>query len=457
MSEAPRTVGEVIDEIPVGRFQRRMLLLTGAAWATAAMEIIIISFTIPTFTEVWSLSSVQAGLLGSATPLGMIFGNVVGGWYADRFGRKHALTASVAFSSVATGMTALAVGVYSAFLLRLLTGLGAGGIVAIGASFLTEHVPSARRGRYLAYLEWFFAFGNLLTVALAWVILSAVDTGGLLTGVASWRLLYAVAATSAVLAVVIHYGVAESPYYLVTHGRTARASERLHAIATENGVDLSLSSVTLATREGVSAGFSRLFDPDVRATTLLASVFWIGQNLGYYGVFIWLPDTVQAAGYVGGLYRYLFVVMVFQLLGVGAASLVVDRIGRKRTLAVAFTMAGLSTAVFTVAIPGVDLGLGIGGRGPFLVGLFATGFFIFAVFGAIFAYTTELFPTEVRGTGLGFTGGVGKVAAVGGPVLVGALVPFGYLAALAPFALALVLSGVLVGVFGRETMGESLT
>jgi len=274
--------------------------------------------------------------------------------------------------------------------------------------------------------------------------------------VPAWRYFYVVAAAPLVLVAVIHYTVPESPYYLVAHGEAGRASERLQAIAAENDADLSVSPTELDTREGVPTGFSRLFDPDVRATTLLTTLLWFALNFGYYGVFIWLPDTVEAAGYVGGLYAYLFVVMVFQMLGVGAASLVVDRIGRKRTLAVAFTMAGVSTAVFTVAIPGVDLGLGVGGREPFLAGLFATGFFIFAIFAVIFGYTTELFPTEVRSTGLGFSGGVGKVAAVVGPVMVGALVNFGYLAALAPFVVALLLAGVVVGLFGRETMGESL-
>ncbi|MEA5385758.1 MFS transporter [Haloarculaceae archaeon H-GB11] len=352
MGDSSSTVGEVIDGIPLGRFHRRMLAVTGVVWATTAVEILIISFTIPIFVDIWSLSSLQAGLLGSAGLLGMIFGNSLGGWYADRFGRKTALAMSVAFFSVFTGLTSLAVGFYSAFLLRLLTGLGVGGTVAIDASFLTEHVPTGQRGRYLAYLEGFFALGNMTTVVLAWLILPGGLTGGTVAGLPAWRVFYLVAAAPLVLVVAIHYWLGESPYFLASKGRAERASERLREIAAENGTDAPLTSGAVHTNEQAESGFRRLFQPDVVRATVLTSVIWFGLNFGYYGVFIWLPDTVEAAGYVGGLYQYLFVVAVFQLCGIGAAAVLVDRIGRKTTLTAGFTLAGLSTATFTVAIPG---------------------------------------------------------------------------------------------------------
>lgn len=108
-------------------------------------------------------------------------------------------------------------------------------------------------------------------------------------------------------------------------------------------------------------------------------------------------------------------------------------------------------------MPGVEFfSLGLSGFLPFFGGLLAASFFTLGAWGAIYAYTPELFPTETRATGNGFAGGVGKIAAVIGPILAGALVSSGYLVALLPLAVAFVLGGMVVFAFGRETMGEPL-
>ena len=69
----------------------------------------------------------------------------------------------------------------------------------------------------------------------------------------------------------------------------------------------------------------------------------------------------------------------------------------------------------------------------------------------------RFFGVYHRATGNGFAGGVGKIAAVIGPILAGALVGIGYLAALVPLAIAFAAGGIVVLAFGRETKGEPLT
>lgn len=453
---SPVTVGSVIDSLPAGRFQRRLLLVTGGIWASVALSILVISFTIPVHVAVWGLSPVEAGILGSGTLFGMIFGASLGGRYSDRHGRKRTLVVAVALFTSCTALTGLATGLRSTILLRILTGIGVGASVTVTATYLSEHVPTQWRGRYLAYLEGFFALGNLATVLLAAAILPAGATDATVFGIAAWRVTFVAAGAPIVFVGLIHTQLSESPYYLARTGDRSGASDRLAAIAAENGHTFDIEPEQLAAGDPEKASFRRLFRPEFLGRTVLISVVWSGLNLGYYGVFIWLPDTVQAAGYVGGLYVYLTVVGVFQLLGVLTASTLVDRLGRKRVLAGSFSLSGLSTGLFTLALPGVDVGLGINGTVPLLSGLFATGFFIFASFAVIFGYTTELFPTGIRSSGLGFASGLGKIAAVAGPILAGWLVPFGYAVALAPFAVALLATGLLVGLFGPETMGETL-
>jgi putative MFS transporter len=455
------TVAQVLDRIPVGRYHHRLLAICGSAWAFDGMEVILISFTLPVLIGAWGLGGLSAGLLGAASLMGMIAGNWAWGWYADRHGRKAAFQWTVLSYSVFAGLTALAVGFYSGFALRFLTGVGLGGALAVDTSYLSEHLPTDRRGRYLVYLDAFWPLGNLLAVGLAWLFLEGVTTGGTVSlpvfgAVAGWRLLFVAAASPALLVFVIRRHLEETPYFLARQGRVEEANDRIRAIAETNGREYEPIDAD-AVETGPSPGFARLFEADIRGQTLMIAAAWFAINFGYYGVFIWLPGTVGAAGVVGNVYLYFVAVALVQIPGYLSAAYLVEKVGRKPTLGTYLLASGLFTFVFAAAMPGVDLfGLGVSGVVPFLGGLLAASFFTLGAWGAIYAYTPELFPTEARATGNGFAGGVGKVAAVIGPVAAGALVETGYLAALAPLAAAFVVGGAVVLAFGEETRGEPL-
>lgn len=462
MSGQTITVSQVIDRIPVGRFHHRLLAICGSAWAFDGMEVIIISFTLPVLIGAWGLTGLSAGLLGSASLMGMIVGNWGWGYYADRYGRKRAFQWTVLSYSVFAGLTALAVGFYSGFGLRFLTGVGLGGALAVDTSYLSEHLPTDRRGRYLVYLDAFWPIGNIIAVALAWVFLEALTSpAGTIAvpgvgPVAGWRILFVSAAFPALLVFVIRSQLSETPYFLAKEGRIDEANARIEAIARENGETaepLSIDAVETTSTPAVS----RLFEADIRTQTLMIGAAWFAINFGYYGVFIWLPTTVGAAGVVGSVYVYLLLIAVVQIPGYLSAAYLVDRVGRKPTLGWYLVLSGVFTFVFAATMPDVALfGVGLSGLWPFLIGLLAASFFGLGAWGAIYAYTPELFPTEARATGMGYAGGVGKIAAVIGPILAGVLVADGYLLALAPLAAAFALGGVLVLAIGRETRGEPL-
>jgi putative MFS transporter len=426
------------------------------------MEVIIISFTLPVLIDAWGLSGLSAGLLGSASLMGMILGNWLWGWYADRYGRIAAFQWTVLSYSVFAGLTALAVGFYTGFGLRFLTGVGLGGALAVDTSYLSEHLPTNRRGRYLVYLDAFWPIGNILAVALAWLTLSALaGPSGLVSvpvlgAVEGWRLLFLSASFPALLVFVIRSQLRETPYYLAMRGKIDEANERIRAIADANGAPFEpIDADTVETAPTPS--ISRLFEADIRTQTVMIALAWFAINFGYYGVFIWLPSTVGAAGVVGNIYLYFVLIGLVQIPGYFSAAYLVERIGRRLTLGSYLVLSGLFTFVFAATMPNVALfGVGLSGFWPFLVGLLAASFFTLGAWGAIYAYTPELFPTSARATGMGFAGGVGKIAAVIGPILAGALVSTGYLVALAPLAVAFVLGGVVVLGWGRETRGEPL-
>ncbi|QDX40657.1 MFS transporter [Salarchaeum sp. JOR-1] len=464
-------VSAVLDRIPVGAFHRRLLAICGTAWAFDGMEVILISFTLPVLLDAWSLSGLTAGLLGSASLMGMVAGNWGWGYVADQYGRKPAFQWTVLTYAVFAGLTALAVGFYSGFALRFLTGVGLGGALAVDTSYLSEHLPTNRRGRYLVYLDAFWPLGYGLAVGLAWFFLAFLPSGGTVSvpvfgAVEGWRLLFAASAVPGLLVFVIRTQLSETPYYLARTGDVEAANDRLRAIAEENGEDVRLIDADDVTPMD-SPGFGRLFEADIRLQTVMISAAWFAINFGYYGVFIWLPQTFGASGTVpalsvagltfSGIYVYFLLIALVQFPGYASAAYLVEKVGRKLTLGTYLLASGAFTFVFASAMPGAGFGLGLSGFWPFFLALLASSFFTLGAWGAIYAYTPELFPTEARATGNGFAGGVGKIAAVIGPILAGALVDVGYLVALTPLAVAFALGGLVVLLFGRETKGEPLT
>lgn len=463
MSSSENSVADMMDRIPVGKFHKKLLGICGSAWAFDSMEVIIISFTLPILTEAWGLSGLTAGLLGSSALLGMIAGNWMWGRFADKFGRKRAFEYTVLTYSLFAGLTAVATGFYSGFALRFLTGMGLGGALAVDMSYLSEHLPTDKRGRYLVYLDAFWPIGNILAVSLAWISLDLLSTGGtiglpVLGEVAGWRVLFASAGLPAFFVFVIRRKLKETPYYLAKTGQVDKANERIEAIANKNDAEYTpIQASELDTNEG--SGFRELFTEKLRKRTVVAATAWFGINFGYYGVFIWLPTTVGASGLVGNIYAYFILLGLVQIPGYLSAAYLIEKVGRKPTLGSYLILSGASTFLFANALPQVSiLGLGISGFWPFLIGLMAISFFGLGAWGAIYAYTPELFPTEVRATGNGFAGGVGKIAAVIGPIIAGELAVSGTptLASLTPLAVAYVVSGIVVLLFGYETRGKQL-
>ena len=147
-------------------------------------------------------------------------------------------------------------------------------------------------------------------------------------------------------------------------------------------------------------------------------------------------------------YLLLALSALSQFPGYGAAIWLVERVGRKPTLAVFLLLGGLSGYVFAAA----------GSATVFVIALFFVGFFNLGAWGAVYPYTSELFPTRLRASAFGMLEGVGKAAAIAGPYVFGNLrdATGGTFWPLTFVALVMVAGGIFAAVFGRETRGAKL-
>jgi putative MFS transporter len=417
-------------------FHRRAIAITGIAWTFVAMEILLVGFTLPLFGSIWGLSSTWLGWIGASALAGSLVGSLLLGRLADQIGRKRVFQTSILWYSLFTALTALAWGPASLLALRFLAGIGLGGMLVVDPSLLAEYLPPQRRGRYLVLLDFFWPIGLLIAIGLSWLFLDRL--GG------QWRWLFVAAALPAFLAAVVRRALPESPYWLARRGRLAEAAGVLSAI-TSQPVD----SASLAVSVEPSSSPRELFASRLRATSMVIILVWVALNVSYYGLFIWLPGVLASEGTVAlNAYVLLALVALAQFPGYAASLWLVEAWGRKSTLAAFLALGGVSALTFALAHSTT----------VYVAALFFVGFFNLGAWGAVYPYTSELFPTRLRSTAFGMVEGVGKAAAIAGPYLFGYLLDItGATVWSVTFVAAVMAAGALVTLLGRETRGAKLT
>ncbi len=149
------------------------------------------------------------------------------------------------------------------------------------------------------------------------------------------------------------------------------------------------------------------------------------------------------------VYLLLTLSALSQFPGYAAAIWLVERIGRKPTLAAFLFLGGVSAYAFAVA----------DSSSVYITALFFVGFFNLGAWGAVYPYTAETFPTRLRSSAFGLMEGVGKTAAIAGPYIFGNLkdATGSTTWSLTFIAIVMAAGGIVAALFGRETRGEALS
>lgn len=443
MVAATRSVEDVLREGGFTPFHRRVVLVTGVAWTFVAFEIILIGFVLPAIFSEFGLTPTSNPnlyfLVASGTLIGSFIGSVILGRLADHRGRRTVFLTSILWYSAFTALTAVAWDPWSVLGFRVLAGIGLGGMLVVDPSILSEFLPPQSRGRFMVLLDFFWPIGFLLAIAFWWIFI--------VQGSGQWRPLFVVAAFPAFIAFLARVSVPESPFYFARHGRLDEAAGVLRRVT---GSDISASMLSKE-RTIPRAAVGALFQGTLLRRSAVTIVVWIALNFSYYGLFLSLPFALPVFGAVGsdvGLLATFFIVSALaQFPGYLASMFLVESWGRKRTLAAFLLLGGVSGYFFATATELWTL----------FVSLALVSFFNLGAWGAVYPYTSELFPTQYRATGFGMAEGVGKITAILGPVLFGALYAStgGIIAPLTAIAIVMVLGGILLAGIGPETKGEA--
>jgi MFS transporter, putative metabolite:H+ symporter len=431
------TVQEAVDRLGFGRFQKRLLAVCGVTWAADGAEVLLLGFALPAVIEDFGISTTQAGLIASATFAGMLVGAWFWGTISDYIGRRTGFQLTVLIFALFGLLSAFAPGWEWLAILRFLTGFGLGGALPLDFSLYAEYLPRENRGRNLVLLESFWAVGTITAAGLAWLL---VPNFG-------WRPLLASSALAAVLVLWIRRSVPESPRYLAISGRVDEAKEILARIATVNGRPVPEGDLIVGERQAASPVAS-LWASRLRRVTVMLWITWFCISLAYYGIFTWLPAVFVERGLPPlQTYQNTFILALAQLPGFFSAAYLIERWGRRNTLALYLLASGVATFLFAI----------VTGFGGLLASAILMSFFSLGAWGSLYAWTPELYPTEIRTTGMGWASGMARVAGVISPTLGGILFALALLNALSLWAAAFAIGGIVVFLLGVETKKQALS
>jgi putative MFS transporter len=406
-------------------------------WAADAAEVLLLGFALPSIIAEFGLTPTQGGLTVTATFAGMLVGAWFWGTISDYIGRRTGFQLTVLIFAVFGLLSAFAPSWEWLLVLRFITGFGLGGALPLDFSLYAEFLPTENRGRNLVILESFWALGTIIAAGLAWIIVPSYG----------WRPLLATSAVAAVLVLWIRSKIPESPRYLAISGKADEAREILADVARENGRPAPEGELVAGERQSGST-VARLWKPGVRRMTLMLWITWFCISLAYYGIFTWLPQAFVAQGFSSlQTYQNTFILALAQVPGYFSAAYLVERLGRRNTLGIYLIASGVFTFLFAV----------VTGFGGLLASAMLMSFFALGAWAALYAWTPESYPTEIRTTGMGWASGMARVAGIITPTLGGILFGYALVSALSTWAAAFVIGGIVVFLLGVETKRQGLS
>ena len=337
--------------------------------------------------EHFGLDSSQLGVFFSAGILGLLPGALVGGRFADRIGRKKVLIWSTAIFAVFTLCTVWVNSFNSLLAVRFLAGAGLGGAMPILITLASEAVSPQNRGRAVGLMYCGMPVGAAILSLIA-----ATEFG------ANWKNVFYLGGLLPIFAIpLMMLFLPESKEYLKAQNKTAAEL----AVAPQGS-------------------FKDLFNSDNLLRTLCIWVSYFFTLMVVYIMLSWLPSLFMELGFTrkdGSTAQFYF--MFTATIGTIILGMLTDR--WKKAYVILLMYGGILAGLLALN--------GASSLNQMYMAAALAGAFVIGCQGVLYAFGSIVYPTEVRGTGVGVASAVGRIGAMLGPVIAGQLLTAGFGAA----------------------------
>lgn len=411
----------LVEHAPQQEARRRRTVgwVVGLAFAGMVFDgydLVVYGTVLSTFlrdpSQIGAVTPAAGGALGSYALIGVLVGALLAGGVSDLIGRRRIMLVAYAWFSIGMLISALTTSIASFGLMRFLTGLGVGAIIATTGAVIAEFAPPGRKNFFNAIVYSGVPFGSLMAALLAIVLLEAIG----------WRGMFMIGALPLVtLLPLAFFRMPESPAWLLSRGR----QEEARALAERTGAPLPAVAAGPSLAQPSSPvpappdriGYAGLFTgANVRPAILLGLMSVTGLLLAY-SLNTWLPELMRRAGFSSqGSLAFLLVLNGGAVLGALFGSRIADRFGPKPVVAVCFLLGAISIGLLTLDVP----------IGLLLLFVAITGLGTSGTQALLFGFVANYFRTTVRGAAVAWCAGFGRLGGVGGPLLGGFLIAAGF-------------------------------
>jgi len=395
-------INRVIDDSKFNKFFLLVVAISVLITISDGYDIVVYGTTLPLIMKDFNLSPTVAGLIGSMALIGMIVGAIVFGMLSDRIGRKKAIILGIVFYSLFNGFIGFTKSANVFALLRFLSGMGMGAAIALTTAVVSEYSPKRNRNLLVTLNNLGTGVGQTACTVIGVAVL----------GYFSWKMMYWLVLIQLAVPFIVHLFYPESPVFYLKN-KEYNKIETILRKADPNFMPGEQDEYEVSAFNRTKATIGNLFRGGFARNTILIWVIFFCNMYLMFGINVWLPKLMTIMGYTlkSGL-EFTVVYFLGSLVGVPVSGVLADRIGLKRTMVIVYVGSALLINVMTIKVhPAL-----------YMVLLFITGAFLNPPNVLTLTFTAQNYPTAIRGTGLGWGTGIGRLGSVMAPTVVGILI-----------------------------------
>ena len=393
---------ELLNQAEMTRFQYIVVALTVALNALDGFDVLAISFASPGIAAEWGTTRAALGFILSAELWGMAIGSVALGGVADSIGRKPTILGCLFVMVIGMFMVTLTDNLYVLCALRVLTGIGIGGMLAAINAQAAEFSNNKNRATVIAFMSAGYPIGGVVGGLVVSRLLEHFD----------WRSVFyfGTGATALMIPMVVLW-MPESVHWLVRK-KPDNVLKRINLILTTLGHRIVDLVPEVHVEEKGKAWVDLFSKRYVMITVLLAASYFL-HIATFYFILKWVPDIVVRMGFPpSSAGDIVTMASIGGLLGCMAFAFVGRKMDLRRLTITAFVLSWIATIIFGY----VPANLGV-----ISLAVLGTGFFINAGIVGMYTLAAQMFPTHLRASGTGFTVGVGRGGSMLSPIIAGFL------------------------------------
>jgi len=371
-------------------------LLFGYDW-------VVIGGAKPFYEAYFSITDpAQSGWAMSSALAGCVFGALISGWCADRYGREIPLILSAILFSVSALGTALASNFDMFVIYRIVGGVGIGLASALSPLYIAEVSPAEKRGRFVAVNQLTIVIGVLAAQLVNLMIADPVASGATQNtilntwnGQMGWRWMFGAELLPAVVFLVLMFLVPESPRWLMKAGKPERARDTLERIGSASYASQTLKEIAQTlVKDNNKVSYSALLAPQIKPIVIIGMVLavfqqWCGINV----IFNYAQEIFASAGFdINGTLKSIVATGIINLVFTVAALPLVDKLGRRKLM-----LLGASGLTVIYVLIATAYALGIMGWPVLVLVLAAIAIYALTLAPVTWVLLSEIFPNCVRG------------------------------------------------------------